>query len=141
MATEQESGSTILGIVGLIGSLFFLYAGVTRLWRRFALNQPDYLILGLTYLVLGMVLAGVAGYGLVSKKRGIQITGNGSVIIGGMSWLAAAYFFIQGQFLGGTVDDVFNGLALALGGVVLYALGFGADYYGEKRGLIESDSG
>ena len=140
MATEQESGSTLLGIIGLIGSLFFLYAGVTRLLRRFALNQPDYLILGLTYIVIGMVLAGVAGYGLVTKKSGIQITGNGSVIIGGISWLAAAYFFIQGQFLGGTVDDVFNGLALALGGIVLYALGFGTDYYGKKRGIIENDS-
>lgn len=140
MATEQESGSTLLGVFGLILSLFFFYMGVTRLRWRFMFDQPDYLTLGLTYIVLGMIFAGLAGYGLLSKRRGIQISGIGSVIVGGVSWLAAAYFFIQGQFLGGTVNDIFNGLTLAFGGIVLYVVGFGSGYYGKKRGLIEQDS-
>lgn len=140
MADKNESGSTIIGVVGLILSLFFLYSGLIRLWRRFAFDIPDYLLLGLFYLMLGLIFAGVAGYGLISRSTGAKISGVGSTIVASLLWLLGAYFMFKGQILNGTADDVFNALALWLGGLVLNIVGFGVIYLARKQGIIENSS-
>lgn len=138
---STESGSTIIGIIGLLIALFFFYMAVTRMWWWFSFDASDYLILGLTYVVLGLIFAGVAGYGLSSRQRGVSIMGTGSLVISTTLWIAALYYWIQGQFLGGTADDIFNALGLGLGGAITLIIGFGSLYIGQKRGIIEPESG
>lgn len=119
----NESGSTILGALSTILALFFIYSGATRLWWWYSFNSPDYLLLGLTYTIIGLVAIGAASYGLISKQTGAQTVMVCTFGGGALVFLAALYFWITGNFLGGTSDDVFNALALGLAGIVLFVIG------------------
>ena len=134
---SQGSGSTVLGVGSAVVALFFVYMALTRLWWALGLGVADDLLLGLTYLVIAVVFSGGAVYGIVSKEAGVETVGSGSIFIGGLLFLIALYYWIQGRILNGSTLEIFNALGLMLGGVVLFVVGFFSLYLGRKLGVIE----
>jgi len=133
-----ESGSTIIGIISSILAVIFLYTGLQRVWWTYILNVPNYLLYGLTYLLIASIAIGGAGYGLLSKKAGSRALIAISSLFGTFSFAGAAYFWFIGMVLDGTEQDVFYALLLSLGGITLLAIAGITSRIAERRGLTSS---
>lgn len=136
----SESGSTVVGGVSALLTVFFLYAAVQRLWWSLSFGQSDYLLYGLTYFIAGIIAIGGVVYGLSSRKAGAEVLSTGTVMIGAVIWIIALYYWLTGFFLGGTQTDIFNALSFGLAGVILYAIGYVSEKTFTKRGIIEDGS-
>lgn len=136
---SDESGSTIIGLISGLIALFFLYGAVQRLWWSLEFGMTDYLLLGLTYAIVGMIAVGVSIYGLSSRKGGAKFLSSGMMLISSIFWLAALYYWTRGMFLGGTEYDIFNALSFAFGGIILFVVGFISAKAFKKRGIISTE--
>lgn len=138
--SSAQSGSTVLGVLGAILAIFFLYAAAQRLiWSLGGGLVREYLLLAIVYLIIGVLSVGIAVYGLSSKQTGAQLLSAGSILVGAILWAVAAYYWVRGFFFGGTETDIFVALSFGAGGLVLFVIGGVLAKTFEKRGLIESD--
>lgn len=135
-----ETGSTDVGVLSVLVALFFVYGGVQRLWWSIGFNIPDYLLLAVIYLVVGWVATGSAVYGIHSKELGAKLLSAGSIVFGAIVWIAALYYWISGNFLGGTPTDIFNAIVFGLTGIVLYIIGGAVGRLFVKRGVLDSEA-
>ena len=136
---QAESGSTIIGVLGGLAALFFLYAGGQRIWWAFGLNAHDYVIYGIAYLLFASISIGGAFYGLSSKEKGVKNLALVSGLFGSVSFLGSSYFWYTGMVMDGGTTDVFYALSLSFGGVIFLVTSGITTWLGQRRGIISSD--
>ena len=136
----DESGSTIIGIISVLVALFFLYAGIQRVWWSLSLEVQEYLVFGLLYVLIGVIAVGGSVYGLISKKRGARVLVVGLLLTGAGSFALASYYWFTGMVMDGTVSDVFNAVTLSVFGIGYFVVGFTAGWIFERIGIDYSES-